>query len=137
MSPARRMILLAASPLSISSFRLIVMMLAKGGGSFVAAVFAEAFNGAAEGTTFGAEEVEPGAERDEEVTVEIGGGDSFDELAAEGSSRPMVGGSEGSSEGSSDCSFTGRVTITVSPASLATPPASARTSRSVTWRSAW
>src|SRR6266581_2397110 len=128
------MILLAASPLSISSFRLIVMMLAKGGGSFLAAVFAEPFDGAADGTTFGAEEeVEPRAERDEEVAVEIGGGDSFDELAAEGSCRPMVGGSEGSS----DCSCTGRVTITVSPASLPTPPASARTSRRVTWRSAW
>src|SRR6266567_4502323 len=134
MSPARRMILLAASPLSISSFRLIVMMLAKGGGSFVAAVFAEPFHGAAEETTFGAEEeVAPGAERDEEVAGEIGGGDTFDKLAAEGSSGPTRGGSEGSS----DCSCSGRVTITVSPASLATPPASARTSRRVTWRSAW
>src|SRR5437667_11780685 len=96
MSPARRMILLAASPLSISSFRLIVMMLAKGGGSFVAAVFAEPFNGAAEGTTFGAdEEVEAGAERDEEVTVEMGCGDCFEALADEGSSGTASGGSGG------------------------------------------
>src|SRR2546429_928807 len=59
--------------------------------------------------------------------------DSFGVFTAEGSSGPMDGGSDESTEGSSD----GRVTITVSPASLAIPPASARTSRIVTGRSAW
>src|SRR6266478_10169711 len=59
--------------------------------------------------------------------------DSFGVVAAAGSSGPIDGGSDGSTEGSSDA----RVTITVSPASLAIPPASARTSRIETGRSAW
>src|SRR5580704_2314933 len=43
----------------------------------------------------------------------------------------------GASESSNVISGTGRVTITSPPASLESPPASARTSRSVTWLSAW
>src|SRR5580700_3485402 len=46
---------------------------------------------------------------------------------------PICGGSESSKV----MVCTGRVTMTSSPASLASPPASARTSRSVTSRSAW
>jgi len=54
--------------------------------------------------------------------------DSLGVFAGPESSGPMDGGSEESTEGSVE----GRVTITVSPASLAIPPASARTSRIVT-----
>src|SRR5579884_3075173 len=54
-------------------------------------------------------------------------------------SGPREGGSSGADEpswGKSD-GGTGRVTMTVSPASLATPPAWARTSSKVTGPSAW
>src|SRR5207302_10446235 len=104
MSPARRIILFVASPLSISSFRLIVMVLDKAGGSADAEEFREGLG------TVVLEDAVPGA----------------------GPSGPSAGGSVGSDGASSE----GRLTITVSPASLATPPASAKTSRRVTGRSA-
>src|SRR5437016_14572760 len=103
--------LFVALPDSTNSLRLMVIVLLSGGGSFSAAGLDADPAGAA-------------------APLSVG---SFGVVAAAGSSGPIDGGSEGSTEGSSD----GRVTITVSPASFAIPPASARTSRMVTGRSAW
>src|SRR5260370_26855318 len=98
--------LFVASPLSISSFRLMVMVLFKRGGSPGAGEFGEAAEDA--GSC-----VEPSW---------------FDPLkAAEGAG--FSGAIYGGWDGSDGSTWTGRVTITVSPASFATPPASARTSR--------
>src|SRR5437660_6446891 len=104
MSPAWRTILFVASPVSISSFKLTVIVLFKRGGSAGADEFADGLAA---------------------VVAEAPAGEA-------GSSGPIAGGSDGSEGPSSE----GRLTITVSPASLATPPASANTSRRVTGRSA-
>src|SRR6267378_486525 len=132
------MILFSASPDSISSLRLMVMVLRSGGGSLgaegLAIASGDAFGAAPGKTVFGREELfeaAPAVDADstgaEPVSVE-----SF-AVVEVGSSGPIAGGSDESAESSSD----GRPTITVSPASLAIPPASASTSRIVTDRSAW
>src|SRR5216684_9179804 len=129
--------LFVASPLSINSFRLMVIVLFKRGGSFdiggFAVVLDEASPGA--GKTVFCEGVgaadDPGAESDSvagfDCKVPLGA------AAGRGSSGPIAGGSDGSAP----TSCAARATITVSPASLATPPASAKTSRRVTGRPAW
>src|SRR5258708_14918692 len=112
------MILFVASPLSISSLRLMVIVLFKWGGS-IGGGSAEAVEAAVAdeaGCCAGPEGVDP-----------LEGG------AEPGFSGPIAGGSV-ESDG---VSWAGRFTITVSPASLARPPASAKTSRRVTGRSAW
>src|SRR6202171_4711964 len=119
------MMLFEASPLSISSFRLMVIVLFKRGGSTGAGEFAEVFRTAAAedaGTVFCAGEVLEGEAASEAEAA-----------AGARSAGPIAGGSDVSAGGS----WAGRFTITVSPASLATPPASAKTSRRVTGRSAW
>src|SRR5258708_15270805 len=77
-------------------------------------------------------EAEPALEAGSARAAPVGV-DSFGAVVEAGSSGPIAGGPNESAGGSCD----GRVTITVSPASLAIPPASARTSRMVTGRSAW
>src|SRR5215471_12222413 len=113
--------LFLVSPVSISSFRLMVMVLVSKGDS------------GAEGFEDG---VNPAGADDVAVLVcapvSLGLASSGAVLAGSGSSGPISGGSP-VSEG---VSWTGRVTITVSPASLDTPPASARTSKIVTGLSA-
>src|SRR5882762_3136008 len=130
--------LFVAFPDSISSFRLMVMVLPMRGGSSGAGGLAAAFSDAVEagpGKPFlGTEdmfEAEPVPDEDSAGAAPVWV-DSFGVVAGAGSSGPIAGGSDESAEGSCD----GRVTITVSPASLAIPPASARTSRMVTGRSA-
>src|SRR5260370_7017895 len=105
--------LFVASTLSISSFRLMVIVLFKRGGSRGAGEFGEA--------------------EDAGSRVEPSWFDPLEAAAGTGFSAPIAGGSDGS-DGSS---WTGRFTITVSPASLATPPASAQTSRNITSLSTW
>src|SRR5580704_5864007 len=123
-------------PDSISSFKLIVMVSAG----------VEADGVAAESRDFSEEE--PGAGKSG-GSVDAVLEEAEDGLAAEVSdfvwglpeSALADLGTEGSlgegSESSNVISGTGRVTMTWAPASLARPPASARTSRSVTWLSAW
>src|SRR2546421_154098 len=131
--------LFVAFPDSTSSSRLIVIVLLRGGGSLDAGGLATASGEAAEAgtvkTVLGAEEMfeaEPALDRSSVRAAPVGV-DSFGVVVGPGSSAPIAGGSDESAGGSCD----GRVTITVSPASLAIPPASARTSRMVTGRSAW
>src|SRR5882762_3640723 len=131
--------LFVALPDSTSSSRLMVIVLLRGGGSLDAGGLATASGEAVEAgpvkTVLGAEEMMFEAEPALDVgSARAGpvGVDSFGVVGA-GSSAPIAGGSEESAGGSCE----GRVTITVSPASLAIPPASARTSRIVTGRSAW
>src|SRR5437773_1225193 len=129
--------LFVAFPDSTSSSRLMVIVLLRGGGSSgaggLAGVSGEAVEAGPVKTVLGAEmfEAEPALDRDSARASPVGV-DSVGVVRA-GSSAPIAGGSEESAWGSCD----GRVTITVSPASLAIPPASARTSRMVTGRSAW
>src|SRR5712692_7771071 len=113
------MMLFVASPLSISSLRLMVIVLFKRGGSTGAGGFAEA--------------LETAAVEDAVCCGEPLWADPLEAAVGAGSSGPIAGGSDGSD----GASWAGRFTITVSPASLATPPASAKTSRTVTGRSAW
>src|SRR5260370_26255149 len=126
-SPAWRIMLFVAFPDSTSSSRLMVIVLLKGGGSLGAGGLAEVSGDAVEA---GPVKTVLGADSARAVPVGV---DSFGDEVGAGSSAPIAGGSEESAGGSCD----GRVTITVSPASLAIPPASARTSRMVTGRSAW
>src|ERR1700691_4544116 len=104
------------SPFSINSLRLRVMVLARRGGSLG---FSEVEN------------ADAGAEDAEVAGADVGLGflGGWDEF---GSSGPMGGGSDDWEA----LSGRGRVTITLSPASAAIPPASARTSRTVTGCSA-
>src|SRR5258708_13927581 len=97
--------LFVASPLSISSFRLMVIVLFKRGASPGAGEFAE-------------EAVAASAE-DAGSCVEPSWFDPLEAAAGTGFSAPITGGSDGSHRSS----WTGRVPITGSPASLATPPA--------------
>src|SRR5271165_3140977 len=134
-SPAISGILLVVSPVSTRSFRLMVMVLPEITGAealglaavpVVAVVTAAVASGAAMGGAEGGA-VSLGSSR-------LGGS----EVAAAtpllmACSGPMTGGSETSTY----CAPAERVMITVSPASLAMPPASASSSSSVTWRSAW
>src|SRR6266513_2258127 len=119
--------LFVAFPDSTSSSRLMVIVLLRGGGSLDAGGSATASGEAAEAgpvkTVLGAEEMFETEPRLDRGSAVVGAG----------SSAPIAGGSDESAGGSCD----GRVTITVSPASLAIPPASARTSRTVTGRYAW
>src|SRR5258707_6985490 len=110
------MMLFEASPLSISSFRLMVIVLFKRGGSTGAGEFAEVFGTA--------------AAEDAGSCVEPAWIDPFEAAPGARSAGPIAGGSDGSD----GPSWAGRFTITVAPASLATPPASAKTSRIVTGR---
>src|SRR5258707_6009525 len=98
MSPAWRIILFAASPLSISSFKLMVIVLFKRGGSPGAGEFAEAVG------TADAE--------DPDSCAAPGCGVPVETAAGAGTSRPIAGGSAGSA----GVATAGRVTITVSPA---------------------
>src|SRR5216684_1038527 len=130
--------LFAAFPDSTSSLRLMVIVLPMRGGSFgageVAAAFGDSAASGAGKTVLGAAELfdaEPML--DEDSGAKPLSVDSFGVVVGAWSSGPIAGSSEESAEGSCD----GRVTITVSPASLAIPPASARASRMVTGRSAW
>src|SRR5579859_1466508 len=122
MSPGCSTILLEVSPVSKIRLRLTVMVFARGGGTGSGA--SAAFDGALE-DLFVAPDAVAGV-----------GGAEFEGASVAGvgapSPGPIAGGSE--SEGGSDST---RVMITVSPASLEMPPASARTSIKVTWRSAW
>src|SRR5260370_34145163 len=97
--------LFVASPLSISSFRLMVIVLFKRGGSPGAGEFGEAEDAGARG--------------------EPSWFDPLEAAAGTGFSAPIVWGSCWAEA----ASWTGRVTITVSRASIATPPALARMSR--------
>src|SRR6266850_8604183 len=130
--------LFVAFPDSISSFRLTVMVLPMRGGSSGAGGLTAAFSDTVEAgpgkTLLGTEDMfdaEPVPDKDSAGAVPVWV-DSFGAVAGVESSGPIAGGSDESAGGSCD----GRVTITVSPASLAIPPASARTSRIVTGRSA-
>src|SRR5229473_8226783 len=122
------MTLFVASPLSINSFRLMVIVLFNRGGSFDTEGFATVLDEASRAagkTVFcegGGFADDPGAEADS-----VAGFDckvSLGAAAGSGSSGPTTGGSDGSAP----ASCAGRLTITVSPASFATPPASAKTS---------
>src|SRR5437016_4353655 len=137
-SPAWRRMLFVAFPDSTSSLRLIVIVLPSGDSSLGAGGLAAASGDTVEvgtgKTVLGAAELfdaEPVL--DEFSDAKPFWVDSFSVVAEAGSSGPIAGGSDESDEGSCD----GRVTTTVSPASLAIPPASARTSRMMTGRSAW
>src|SRR5882672_5205757 len=132
--------LFVAFPDSISSFRLTVMVLpmrggSSGAGGLAAAAFSDAVEAGPGKTLLGTEDMfdaEPVPDEDSAGAVPVRV-DSFGGGAGAESFGPIAGGSDESAGGSCD----GRVTITVSPASLAIPPASARTSRIVTGRSAW
>src|SRR6202045_5215024 len=118
--------LFVALPDSTSSSRLMVIVLLRGGGSLDAGGLA---GESGEVVEAGPAKTFLGADSARAAPV---GFDSFGVVVGAESSAPISGGSEESAGGSCD----GDVTITVSPASLAIPPASARTSRMVTGRSA-
>src|SRR5260370_4684722 len=82
MSPAWRMMLFVASPLSISSFKLTVIVLFKGGGSTGAGEFAEVLETAV---------VEEGGSCAGPVWV-----DPLETVAGAQASRPLAGGSPAS-----------------------------------------
>src|SRR5258707_6693479 len=105
------MILFAASPLSNSSFRLMVIVVFKRGGSPRAGEFAGAFGAAAPEEAGGG--VEPSWVRSLEIAA---GGCSF---------PPLAGGSRGSAADS----WTGRPTSPGWPAQFGNAPASPQTSR--------
>src|SRR5260370_3232666 len=100
--------LFVASPLSISSFRLMVIVLFKRGGSPGAGEFGEA--------------------EDAGSRVEPSWFDPLEAAAGTGFSAPIGGGPDWSDRSS----WTGPFPIPLSPASFATPPAPRRTSRKVT-----
>src|ERR1700687_282303 len=104
--------LFEAFPDSTSSSRLMVIVLLRGGGSLGAVEMFEA---------------EPALSADSGRAAPVGV-DSFGNVVGAGSPGPIAGGSDESAGRSCD----GRVTITVSPASLAIPQASAENSRIVT-----
>src|ERR1700681_4467840 len=145
MSPVCKMMLFTGSPLSINWFKFTVMVLDKGGGmvgigASFAAISAEGklVSGAGvtgailviacEGSTAEAPEAGTLFFGDGGITSCAGGGITSSLLIA-GLLIAGVGKVSGGSE-------IGRVTITVSPASGATPPASANTSSKVIGRSA-
>src|ERR1700761_7166106 len=137
MSPACSITLLVGSPLSIKSFRLTVMVLDKVGGSgtegrpgpgktsFCPALVTGGLLSAGPFTAG------PTGCVGLRVVLSTGGG-ALSPLAGMMSSLLIAGASATLS-----WSASGRVTITESPASADTPPASANTSSSVTGWSAW
>ena len=143
MSPACRMMLFTGSPLSINWFKFTVMVLDNAGGmvgigaSFAATsadgkfVSGAGVTGATPLTAWEGPAVDP-PEAGELLFGDDGGG--ITSLVEDGITSSLLMG--GACTVSADSEI-GRVTIAVSPASFATPPASANTSSKVTGRSAW
>src|ERR1700727_3161034 len=146
MSPACRIMLFTGSPLSINWFKFTVMVLDSGGGmvgtgASFAAISAEGklvLGAEVTGATLGTAWEGVAAELPEVDGLLFG--ESFADGAGGITSCPEGGITSsllipGACEPSSE-SEVGRVTIAVSPASAAMPPASANTSSKVTGRSA-
>src|SRR5205807_6907930 len=121
--------LFLVSPVSITSLRLMVMVFVRGGGSAFLGDFQVG------GAVPVADAGDDGMASVGSVRLPSGERDASEAagLLGSGCSGPISGGSPTSESTSGD----GRETIIVSPASLEIPPASARTSSSVTGRSAW